>query len=384
MLAWMDSADPGRVHTEGRIARLALEQARSRVADAFGTRSRQVIFTSGATEAIHAAIHGAVCASSASGGSPGASRRGHVVVSEVEHAAVREATALSAETVTWVGADSDGRIRPDEVVEAIRPGTALVHCQWANQEVGTLQPVAQIVGACRKRGITVHVDAASAAGRVPIDFDGLGADLLSLSAHKLGGPKGIGALLVRRGRRFAPLLVGGTQERARRAGMEDVAAAMGFAAAVDHLGAEAPLDGGDPLVAEPGSGTGFRSRLAREAHEARRHIDALRAAALAIPGVTPIGPADPGDALAHLLCLDIAGVEAEAVLIGLDQAGVAAHSGSACSSELLEPSPVLAAMGLPAERSLRLSVGWSTTDAEIALAVRVLPDVIGRLRTLAG
>lgn len=360
------------------MARVALEEARSEVAAAFGTRSRQVIFTSGATEAIHAAVFGALADASsgvlagAPSGAPSGGKGDHAVVSEVEHAAVRDATARAAGRVTWIGADPEGRIRPAEVLAAIGPDTALVHSQWANQEVGTLQPVTEIVAACRERGSTVHVDAATAAGRVPIDFDALGADLLSVSAHKLGGPPGIGALLVRRGRRFTPLLVGGSQERARRAGMENVGAAIGFAAAVTALS-----EGGG------GDGVGM-TRLLHEAARARRQIAVLRDAALAIDGVSVIGPADPGDAIAHILCVDVAGVEAEGVLLGLDQAGVAAHSGSSCSSELLEPSPVLAAMGLPAERSLRLSVGWTTTDDEIALAARVLPQVIGRLRALAG
>jgi cysteine desulfurase len=157
--------------------------------------------------------------------------------------------------------------------------------------------------------------------------------------------------------------VGGAQERARRAGLEDVAAAVGFGAAASELLA------GD--------------RLASEAAAAARHTERLRAGALAIAGVQAYGPAGAADRLPSLLCLGIAGVEAEAVLLGLDQAGVAAHSGSACSSELLEPSPVLAAMGVDADRSLRLSVGWSTTDAEVAMAARALPDVIARLRGLA-
>ncbi|MDQ6840728.1 MAG: cysteine desulfurase, partial [Actinomycetota bacterium] len=358
MLPWMSSADPGRVHTEGRMARVALEEARAAVAGAFGTRSRQVIFTSGATEAIHAAVFGALSAG----------KGDHAVLSEVEHAAVREATARLAGQVSWVGADRQGRISPAEVVDSIGADTALVHCQWANQEVGTLQPVTEVVHACRERGITVHVDAAMAAGRVPIDFDSLGADLLSVSAHKLGGPRGVGALLVRRGRRFSPLLVGGSQERARRAGMEDVAAAVGFAAAVTALGDRDDGGGheGQNAGVQPGVGAGPGSgvdagmgmtRLEREVARARTQVADLRDAAVAIDGVTAIGPDDPVGAIAHLLCLDIAGVEAEGVLVGLDQAGVAVHSGSSCSSELLEPSPVLAAMGLPAERSLRLSVG---------------------------
>jgi cysteine desulfurase len=231
-----------------------------------------------------------------------------------------------------------------------------------NHEVGTIQPVAEVVARCQERGVLVHVDAAAAAGHVPLAFDDLGADLLSVSAHKLGGPRGVGALLVRRGLRIPPLLLGGSQERARRAGMEDVAAAVGFGAAAAEL-----LDGG---------------RLAAEAAQAAARTARLRTAALAIAGVEAYGPKEARDRLPSLLCLGIEGVEAEAVLIGLDQAGVAAHSGSACSSELLEPSPVLAAMGVNAERSLRLSVGWSTTDGDVDLAVGALPRVIDRLRAL--
>lgn len=350
MMPWVASADPGRVHTEGRMARAALEDARQTVADAFGTRPRQVIFTSGATEAINAATYGALT------DAPG----DHVVVSEIEHAAVRDASTRSAAHVTWVGADPEGRIRVDEVLGALRADTALVHCQWANQEVGALQPVAEIVAACQERGVAVHVDAASAAGRVPIAFDSLGADLLSISAHKLGGPRGIGALLVRRGRRFSPLLLGGAQERARRAGMEDVAGAVGFATAVS-----------------------VPDLLGREVEQARVQTETLAAAVTAVDGVTWLGPRGRAQRLPHLLCVDVAGVEAEGVLLGLDQAGVAAHSGSSCSSELLEPSPVLAAMGRPAERSLRLSVGWSTTAEDVALAGQALPVVVSRLRALA-
>ncbi len=192
-------------------------------------------------------------------------------------------------------------------------------------------------------------------------FDELGADLLSVSAHKLGGPKGAGALLVRRGVRLPPFLVGGEQERARRSGLEDVPAWVGFGAAAEELA---------------GGGR------AAEAEVAARQTARLRDAALAISGVRAFGPAAPGDRLPHLLCLGVDGVEAEAVLLGLDQAGIAVHSGSACSSESLEPSPVLAAMGVDADHSLRLSVGWSTTDDDIERAAAALPGVIDRLRAL--
>jgi cysteine desulfurase len=221
--------------------------------------------------------------------------------------------------------------------------------------------VAAVLSTCRERGVLVHVDAAAAAGHLPVSFDQLGADLLSLSAHKMGGPKGAGALLIRRGLRLPAFLVGGEQERARRSGLEDVPAWVGFGAAAEELS-----DGG----------------VTRESEQAAAQTERLRAAAMAVAGVRTYGPADASDRLPNLLCLGVGGVEAEAVLIGLDQAGVAAHSGSACSSESLEPSPVLAAMGVDADHSLRLSVGWSTTDGEVEAAAGVFPPVIERLRAL--
>lgn len=349
MLPWLSglTADPGRVHTEGRIARAVVEDARERVAALFGARSREVVFTSGATEAIAAAVWGA------------GERGGHMVVPAVEHSAVRDSSARF--DVTTVGVDRLGRVDPDEVVAAIRPGeTALVHVQWANHEVGTLQPVAEIVAACRSLGVLVHVDAAAAAGHVPIDFVGLGADLLSVGAHKLGGPAGMGALLVRRGLRLRPLLVGGEQERARRAGMENVAGIVGFGAAAE-------------VLSTPGA-------LVEEAGRNLAQTERVLAVATAVDGVEAFG--DVVRRVPHLVCVGVEGVEAEPVLLGLDQAGVAVHSGSSCSSESLEPSPVLEAMGVPAERSLRVSVGWSTTAADVDAFAAAFPQVVGRLRAL--
>jgi cysteine desulfurase len=359
-------ADPGRVHTEGRLARAVLEEARDQVAAFCGTRSRQVIFTSGATEAINAAVYGAVTAG----------RGDHLVCAGVEHSAVQRASERAGR-VTVAASHRDGRIDVDSLLRAIGPNTALVHCQWANHEVGAIQPVAEVVAACRERGILVHVDAAAAAGHLPIAFDELGADLLSLSAHKMGGPKGAGALLVRRGIRLPPLLVGGDQERARRGGLEDVPAWVGFGAAA------AELDGPFDPDGEPGAGAGGRGgTLAAEAARAAAQADRIRAAAVAVEGVQVYGPENAADRLPHLVCLGIDGVEAEAVLLGLDQMGIAAHSGSSCSSEALEPSPVLAAMGVDADHSVRLSVGWSTTEAEVDAAASALPGVIERLRSL--
>ena len=385
LVEWLGAADPGRVHTEGRMARAALEDAREQLAALFGTRPRQVILTSGATESVHAAVFGVTSAPifdatdtdayrTASGrevGAPScADAHRHLVVPAVEHSCVRE-SSQRAGAVTWVGVDGEGRVDVGAMVDAIEAGTSLVHCQWANHEVGTLQPVAEVVAACRERRVLVHVDAASAAGHVPIAFDELGADLMSISAHKMGGPRGLGALLVRRGLRVAPLLVGGAQERARRAGLEDVASAVAWGAVAEEL-----AGGGE--LADGGGARGLRG----EAERAAAQIERLRHTALAIEGVIAYGPADPDDRLPYVLCLGVEGIEPSAVLLGLDQAGVAAHSGSACAAETIEPSAVLAAMGVAAERSLRLSVGWSTTAEEVELAVAALPEVIQRLRAL--
>lgn len=345
MLPWLDAADPGRVHTEGRMARAALEQARERMAAALGCRGgREVVITSGATESIAMATWGAV-------------RRtpeGHVVAAAVEHSAVREWAQRAGGGVVEPAVDGTGRIDPEAVGAAVA-GAALVHVQWGNHEVGTLQPVREVVRACREAGVLVHVDAAQAAGMVPLSFRDLDADLLSVSAHKLGGPRGIGCLLVRRGLRLDPLLVGGAQERARRAGMEDVASAVGFAAA---------LEGCHPAV---------------QAARLGPLTEALLEAAVAVDGVIAYTPAER---LPHIACLGIGGVEAEPVVLGLDQAGIAVHSGSSCSSEMLEPSPVLQAMGVDAERSLRVSVGWSSTPDDVAAFAAALPEVLGRLRAL--
>jgi cysteine desulfurase len=360
MASWVEAgvtADPGRVHTEGRQVRAVLEEARDQVAGLFGIRARQVVFTSGGTEAVNAAVWGATRADP-----------GPVACSAVEHSAVRDASARAGPVVT-VAVDGRGRIEPAAVERAVaecraRYGRApsLVHCQWANHEVGTVQPVADVVGHCRALGILTHVDAVAAAGHVPLDLGTLGADLVSVSSHKLGGPAGIGALIVRPGLRLDPLLVGGEQERARRAGLEHVLGAVGFGAAAEALGRDGALAG--------------------EEAAAREHLQRLEAAAVAVDGVHRLG--DAVACLPHILCLGVDGVEAEPVLLGLDQAGIAVHSGSSCSSESLEPSPVLAAMGVDAERSLRVSVGWSTTRADVDAFGASFAGVVGGLRSLRG
>jgi cysteine desulfurase len=355
---WLEEGpfgDPGRVHEEGRAVRLAVEDARDSVAGLLGVRPRQVVFTSGGTEAVAAAVWGAVRAR------PG----GVVLLGGVEHSAVREAAERLA-PVEALAVDGLGRLDVASLVEALerqrdRP-PALVNAQWANHEVGTLQPVAEFAERCRQAAVPLHVDAATAFGHLELGLADLDADLVSVSAHKLGGPPGIGALVVGRGRRYEPLVVGGQQERARRAGMENVPGIVGFGAAAAALGAA--------------------GRLADEAARARRQTDRLADVALSVAGVTQVG--DPVERVPHLVCLTVAGVEAEPVLLGLDRRGVAAHSGSACSSESLEPSPVLAAMGVDADHSLRLSVGWSTTNEDLAAFEAAFEPVVAGLRDLRG
>jgi cysteine desulfurase len=342
--------DPGRVHAEGRAARDALERARSVIAAFLGAAPREVVLTSGGTEAVATAVSGAARRA------PGRP----VLCAAVEHASVR-LTARRVAPVLEIPVDALGRLdigALEGLLSAHEP--ALVCCQWANHEVGTLQPVRETVALCRSRGIPVLVDAAAGAGGEPIRFDELGADLLAVSAHKIGGPPGAGALVVRRGLRLEPLLVGGEQERGRRAGFENLLGAVGFAAVAEALAA-------------PG-------RLEEEARRAREATARILDAALSVPGVRAFG--DTERRVAHIVCVGVDDVEAEAVLLGLDRRGVAVHSGAACASEALEPSPVLAAMGAPAERSLRCSVGWSTTPEDVEAFARALPEAVAELRDL--
>lgn len=341
--------DPGRLHGEGRTTRVALEDAREQVAAFFGARPREVVFTSSGTEAANTAVWGALTRTAGAG---------HVVTTAVEHSCVRDAIGRSDAEVTVIGVDRTGRFDAAEVLAAVRADTRLVSVQLANHEVGTLQPAAEICAGARERGVVTHVDACAAGGHVAVDFRELDADLCSVTAHKLGGPKGAGALLVRRGLRLPALLVGGAQERMRRAGLENVPAWVGFGAAC----AAADL---------AGEGAAQRALIATAATVIDR-----------VSGITRFGPVDRAGALPSLLCLGVDGVEAEPILLALDQHGVAVHSGSSCSSETLEPSPVLAAMGVDADHSLRISVGWSTIAADVDRFASVLPGIVEQFRRL--
>lgn len=350
MVAALDElhGDPGRMHRDGMAVRVALESAREQVATLVGARPREVIFTSGATEAI-----AAVCW--------GVSRRGgHQAYTAVEHSAVHTGANRAADA-RELAVDRTGRLDLDALDVVLEDATpAIVHVQWTNHEVGTAQPVAEVIERCHARGVLVHVDAAQGVGHDPIDFSASGADLMSLSGHKFGGPVGTGALLVRRGLRLDPLLTGGDQERARRAGLENTPACVGLGAAAAELG--------DPDV------------LLAERDRALAQTTRLMTSLADIEGVDVLG--DREHRAPHLVCVSIADVEPQAVILGLDRSGISAHSGSSCATESLEPSPVLEAMGVDAAHSLRLSVGWDTTDEDVDRVLEVLPGILDDLRAL--
>lgn len=349
-LSRAEAGDAGRVHEEGRVARVAVETAREQVAALAGVAPSRVVFTSGGTEAVNTAVWAAGASS--------------VLCAPVEHSAVREAAARTGRA-REIPVLADGSIDPAAVGVLLGEsggGGVLVNCQWANHEVGTIQDVAAVAQLCSERGARLHVDAAAAFGHITTDLGSLGADFVSLSAHKMGGPPGVGALVLGRGVRLRPLLLGGTEERGRRAGAENLLGIVGFGAAA----AELSVDG----------------QLAEEEEEAGRQRDELLAAAVSVKGVRPIGPANDGRRLPYVAPVMVEDVLGEAVLLALDRAGIAAHSGSACSSETLEPSPVLHAMGLDPDRSLRLSVGWSTTRDDIEAFATAFPRCVEDLRGL--
>lgn len=354
------TGNPSSVHREGREARKGLDRARREVAAVLGARPAEIVFTASGSEADALAIRGVVEAAPI--------RLPHVVTTAIEHHAVLHTVQDLARRgrcrATYVPVDAEGFVDPEAVAAAVTDDTVLVSVMYANNEVGTIEPVAEIARAVKRRNprVLVHTDAVQAAGALDLNVNRLGVDLLALAAHKFYGPKGVGALYVRDGVRLAPLVLGGAQERNRRAGTENVAGAVGLATAL---------------------------RLAYEELDARnRHCARLRDRLLheipaRIPGVRVNGPGAGAARLPNNVNCSIAGVEIEALLLGLDLAGIAASNGSACTAGSLEPSHVLTAMGLPEElarNSLRLTLGKDTSESEIERVLNVLPPLIARLR----
>jgi cysteine desulfurase len=347
------------IHHYGQQAKAAMDDARGEVASLVGGEPSEIVFTSGGTESDNAAIRGAAEALESSG-------RRHLISTAIEHEAVLNTLkALSRRgwRVTLLPVDTSGLVDPGRLRDALTDDTALVSVMHANNEIGTLQPIAELAHLARARGALFHTDAVQSAGKIPVDVKAMGIDLLSLSAHKFYGPKGAGALWVRRGLRLLPFITGGRQERSRRAGTENVAAIAG-------LGAACAL---------------ARRKMADESTRLASLRDRLEAGLLAaIPGSERNGAASPR--VPNTTNISFDRVESEALLIGLDLEGVAVSSGSACSSGTLEPSHVLKAMGYPHARtlaSIRFSLGSSNTAADVDRVIEVMPPLVQKLRDLS-
>ena len=346
------------VHHFGQQAKAVVDDARAQVAELIGADAAEVVFTGSGTESDNAAIRGVAEALE------GAGRR-HLITTGIEHEAVLNTVRGLAKRgwrVTFVPVDRSGIVSVEAVTAALSDDTALVSVMHANNEIGTVQPVAAIADAAHARGALVHTDAVQTAGKMPIDVRALGVDLLSLSAHKFYGPKGTGALWIRRGVRLVPFMTGGRQERSRRAGTENVAGIAG-------LGVAAML---------------AKQKMATEAPRLEALRDRLERGILAgVPDSERNGAATPR--VPNTTNISVDRIEAESLLIGLDLEGVAVSSGSACSSGTLEPSHVLKAMGLPHARtlgSIRFSLGASNTEADVDRVIAVLPALVEKLRNL--
>jgi len=347
--------NPGSAHGAGRMPEGALVHARAQAAGLFGCEPAEVVFNSGGTEGLNHAFRGVFEAFPA---------RRHFVTTAVEHSAVLALAGWlknHGAEVTFLEVDAEGRLDLDRLEASLRPDTALVSVMAANNETGVRFPLAEIASMVKARGILLHVDAVQAAGKVPLDASVLGVDLMNVSAHKFHGPKGAGALFIRRGLRLKPFLVGGHQERGRRGGTEDVPGIVG-------LGAAASLAG---------------SRMA-DWDRVRELRDLLEASLLAaVPEMRVNGQGAPR--LANTSLLSFRGIEGEALLMKLDAAGICVSTGSACTTGQKEPSHVLRAMRVPAEYgrgTVRISLGHETTRQDIDRVREVLPAAAASLRAL--
>lgn len=352
-----DFGNPSSLYAFGQQAKADLDTARAQVAACLNAKSEEIFFTSGGTEADNWAIKAVAELREKKGR--------HIITSAIEHHAVLY-TAQYLEkqgcSVTYLPVDSMGRVNPADVKAALRPDTILISIMAANNEIGTIEPVAEIGAIAREAGVLFHTDAVQAVGHIPVDVETWKCDLLSLSGHKLHGPRGVGALYVRKGLRLPPLIHGGGQEKGRRSGTENVAGAVGLAAALRE--AVAGMETRNQKL------TAMRDRL----------IDGLTR----LPCTRLTG--DPVNRLPGTASFVFEGAEGEALLLHLDAKGIRASSGSACSSASLDPSHVLLAIGLPhevAHGSLRLSLGEENTDEEIDYLLKEVPAVVDYLRKMS-
>lgn len=350
--------NPSSLHAVAREARGALDDAREKVAALIGAKPEEVIFTSGGTEADNAAIRGIARAYEDTGR--------HIITTPIEHHAVLHTCEYLEKLgwkITYLPVDRTGLVDPDDVRKAITPETTLVTVMHANNEVGTVEPIEEIGAIARERGVKFHSDTVQTAGALPIDVDGMNLDSLSISSHKFYGPKGVGALYVRRGVKHVPLLHGGGQERKRRAGTENIPALVGFGKAAEL----ARLERGD--------------RAARLTALRERLLDGIRSR---IDDVVLNG--HPEKRLPNNVNVCIRYIEGESMLLMLDMQGVAASSGSACTSGSLSPSHVLLGIGVPVEDahgSLRFTLGRANTGADVDYVLEILPPIVERLRGMS-
>jgi cysteine desulfurase len=353
-----DFGNPSSVHHFGQKAKSVIDDARSAVAALLGGDPSEVVFTSGGTESDNFAIRGVAEALERTG-------RRHLIATTIEHEAVLntvKALAKRGFTTTLLSVDQTGIVSPDALRSALTDQTAIVSVMHANNEIGTIQPVAELARLAHERGALFHTDAVQSAGKLPLNVKTLGADLVSISAHKFYGPKGVGALWIRRGLRLFPLMNGGKHERSRRAGTENVAGIAGMGEAA--VRARAKMADESPRLAS------LRDRL---------EDGILRA----VPGTAVNG--EKSARVANTTNISFDRIEAESLLIALDLEGIAVSTGSACSSGTLEPSHVLKAMGLPVHRtqnSIRFSLGAGNTEAEIDHVIATVPRVVEKLRNL--
>ncbi|WP_062297837.1 cysteine desulfurase family protein [Demequina maris] len=367
--AWLAAAEqvgnPSSLHAAGRRARAIVEDARERIAAALGADAAEVILTSGGTEADNLAIKGLHWGRAAEDPS-----RRDLVISAVEHHAVLDPARWLAERgdadLVELPIDPAGRVDAAALAGAVGATTSLVSVMWANNEVGTVQPVADVVAAARAHGVPVHADAVQAAPYLDVHLHRSGLDALTVSAHKVGGPVGVGALLARRGLPLVPVAHGGGQQRSVRSGTLDAPGAAAFAAALDDAVAERDAE---------------RARLERLR---ARLVEGLRAH---VPEATVSGPSDPAHRLPGIVHLVVPGARAESVLFLLDAAGIAASSGSACTAGVVQSSHVAMAMGWSADDAactVRLSLGRTSTDEDVAAVLAALPDAVARARAASG
>ncbi len=348
--------NPSSLHAFGREAKQYLEDARIKVANLIGALPEEIVFTSGGTEADNLAILGVAYAYQREGN--------HIITSSIEHHAVLDTCEVLSQNgfeVTFLPVDKDGIVDPDDVRKAVRKETILITVMHANNEIGTVEPIEEIAVIARENGIIFHTDAVQTAGHIPVDVEELGVDLLSLSAHKFYGPKGVGALYVRKGIRLLPVLHGGGQERNRRAGTENIPGIVGLGKAAEIAAREV----GSQCV----SIQKLRDRLIKGVQER-------------VPEVKLNG--HPEKRLPQNVHFSFAGMDGSSLLMNLDLHGIAASAGSACSSGALHPSHVLLAIGLPMElasASLRLTLGRANTEEDIDYCLEVLPEIVAQLRS---